>query len=105
MRGGIPWTMRVCRRFPNTSADPRIWLSTVWILGCAGPFEAIPVEDGRLVMGTVLDLALLVQPGEEGRAREALASAFDSVSSLERVASRYVVESDVRRLNARAARG
>ena len=105
MTGGIPWTMRVCKRVPNPGADARIWLCTVWILSCAGPLEAVPVEDGRLVMGTVLDLALLVRPGEEGRAREALALAFDSVSSLERVASRYVEESDVRRLNARAGRG
>ena len=94
--------MRIFRRLPNPSADVRVWLCAVWILGCAGPPEAVPVEDGRLVMGTLLDLALLVRPGEEGRARETLAAAFDSVSSLERVVSRYLEGSDVRRLNAAA---
>ena len=96
--------MRILRRFPNPRADVRVWLCAVWILGCAGPTEAVPVEAGRLVMGTLLDLALLVRPGEEESAREALAAAFDSVSSFERVASRYLEGSDVRRLNAGAGR-
>ncbi|MEE2675307.1 MAG: FAD:protein FMN transferase [Myxococcota bacterium] len=94
--------MRIFRRFPNPRADARAWLCVVWIFGCAGPTAVVPVEDGRLVMGTVLDLALLVRPGEEGRAREALAAAFDSVSTLERAASRYLEGSDLRRLNAGA---
>jgi thiamine biosynthesis lipoprotein len=56
-------------------------------------------------MGTPLDLALLVQRGEEGRAREAIANAFESVSGLEYVASRYRAASDLARLNAAAGQG
>ena len=97
--------MRAFRRFPNPRADARAWLLAVSVLACAGPVEVVPVSDGRFVMGTILELTLLVRPGEEGRAREALEAAFESVSSLERLVSRYAEGSDIRRLNARAGLG
>ena len=58
----------------------------------------VPVEDGRIVMGTVLDLALLVEAGDELRARQAVRDAFARVEALEAVVSRFEPQSEVSRL-------
>ena len=42
----------------------------------------VRVGDGRFLMGTVLDLSLLVEPGDEQRAREAMTRVFAQVASL-----------------------
>jgi thiamine biosynthesis lipoprotein len=56
-------------------------------------------------MGTVLDVSLLVEPGREAAARDALRTAFDTAQSLSALADRFDPESDVSRLNAAASEG
>jgi len=73
-------------------------------LGCVAPAADVPVEDGRLLMGTVLDLSLLVPPGQEDEARDALRQAFDSVEALDGLASRFDPRSQLSALNAAAGR-
>ncbi len=71
--------------------------------GCvASPPSLVPVEDGRLVMGTVLDVSLLVPVRDRARARQALEVAFESAGTLDSMASRFEPASAVSRLNAAA---
>jgi thiamine biosynthesis lipoprotein len=80
-------------------------LATLSWLGCAAAPSIVFVEDGQIVMGTVLDLSLEVEKRDEERAREALAAAFGATASLESVASRFIETSDVSRLDAAAGQG
>lgn len=74
------------------------------LLGCASPGAQPPVvvSDGRYVMGTVLEITLVVRDPRAGRAR--LEEAFRSAAALDRLLSRYAPESEVTALN-RAAGG
>ena len=54
--------MKRFRHSPNPRADARCWLLAAGLLvGCTGPVDVVPVSDGRFVMGTVLELTLLVR--------------------------------------------
>jgi len=73
----------------------------------SGPVAPGPVaiEDGRLVMGTVLDVSMRVPPGEEERGRAAIRSAIEIAVALEDVASSFDPASALGRMNARAGQG
>jgi thiamine biosynthesis lipoprotein len=73
-------------------------------LACAAE-PLVPVEDGRLVMATTLEVALVVPAGDRERARVQVERALASAESLEAVASRWLAESDVSELSRRAGRG
>jgi thiamine biosynthesis lipoprotein len=82
-----------------------VFWAAAW-LGCVRDATSlVAVEDGRLVMATVLDVSLLVEPGREAAARDALRTVFDTAQSLSAVADRFDPESDVSRLNAAASEG
>jgi thiamine biosynthesis lipoprotein len=66
------------------------------------PVPLQPVEDGRLVMGTVLDVSLRVAPGREADARAALEEAFATARRIEALADHRDPESPVARLNTSA---
>jgi len=65
----------------------------------------VPVEDGRLVMGTTLDVALLVPASARERAARQVERALASAESLEATASRWRPDSDTSELNRRAGQG
>jgi len=65
----------------------------------------VEVSDGRPAMGTVLEIALVVPAGDEGRARDLLQRAFAEVERLESVLSTWRPESDASRLNRAAGQG
>lgn len=100
-------TTTICRRLPKRIARVVALASAVaGLAACAGASgRLVPVEDGRLVMGTVLDLSLLVPPGREDDAREALGAAFETAEALERLTSRHDPASQLSALNAAAGRG
>ncbi len=101
----MTWIFR-SKKSSDASQRLPMWAAVVSLACAAAPSPSlVPVEDGRLVMGTVLDLSLLVEAGEELRAREAIARAFAEVASLAAVASRFHPQSDVSRLNAGAGQG
>jgi thiamine biosynthesis lipoprotein len=89
--------MRSCR---FRTAEAALCLA----LACAAPEPLVPVEDGRVVMATTLDIALVVPAGDRARAREQVARALASAEELEAVASRWLPESDVSELARRAGR-
>ncbi len=80
---------------------PRVVLLAT-LLACASPGVRIPPvqSDGRLVMGTVLEVTLAdaAEPG-------LLQSLFARASELERICSRFDPASALSRLNAQAGRG
>lgn len=79
----------------------------VWC-GCVGtnPGESTPrasISDGWLAMGTFFEAELLVDPGEEARARTWLAWAHGEIAHLEKTLSRHDPDSAVSALNRRLA--
>jgi len=78
-----------------------LWL----VLGCAAtpPPAPVVVSDGRLVMGTVLEVTLVAPDAEAGRS--ALSELFALVESLEAVFTRFDPASPVSRLNRAAGSG
>ncbi len=73
-------------------------------MACTTP-GLVPVEDGRLLMGTVLDVSLLVPAERVLESRELLREIFDEVAALESLASRFDPDGALVRLNARAGEG
>jgi thiamine biosynthesis lipoprotein len=71
--------------------------------GASGPAPLVAVSDGRVRMGTVLELSLWTRDPEA--ARDALEAAFARAAELEAQLSRYRSDSDVSRLSRSAGRG
>ena len=74
-------------------------LALAAVSGCAAPAPPalVAVSDGRYVMGTVLEITLVVR--DAGRGRLLLEETFAAAARLDRLLSRYVPESEVSALN------
>jgi thiamine biosynthesis lipoprotein len=82
------------------------------VVGCASrdvPLEAAGartlVSDGRIAMGTVLEVSIVAPEGGEGRAREVIDGVFKRTAELEGRISSWDPASDVTRLNREAHLG
>ncbi|MCH2169281.1 FAD:protein FMN transferase [Myxococcota bacterium] len=76
-------------------------LVVILVLACASPPPPPDlVSDGRLAMGTVLEMSIVPPAGASPReAREILDRAFERVQELEGLVSRYQPDSQISRLN------
>ena len=81
----------------------QLWLTLGLALACAQTPPPTAANDGRYVMGTVLEIALYTPSRDAAHAL--LDQLFARSGQLERISSRFHPESDLSRLNRRAGQG